>query len=95
MSYSTMIIEEELKNRVRNDYFSRLRELSPEVPVRRIWAAVDSKLGKKPPKGLLYPPHDRGNARKREKNADFATLLRNLRQFGTLFGTLWCLFGKT
>lgn len=47
-----------------------------------------------PPKVLLYPPHDRGNTRKREKNADFATLLGNLRQFVTLFGTLWCLFEK-
>lgn len=34
----------------RNERFLRLKELNPEVPDRRIWAAVDSKLGKKPPK---------------------------------------------
>ena len=34
----------------RNERFLRLKELNPEVTDRRIWAAVDSKLGKKPPK---------------------------------------------
>ena len=47
-----------------------------------------------PPKVLLYPLDMRGNTRKHEKNADFAALYQDLRQFGTLFGTLWCLFGK-
>ena len=47
-----------------------------------------------PPKVLLYPCDTRRKARKREKNADFATLCEALRRFGTLFGTLWCLFGK-
>lgn len=66
-----------------NAYFTKKRMIF--TPIYKICAT---------PKGLLYPPHDRGNTRKREKNADFATLYQDLRQFGTLFGTLWCLFRK-
>ena len=47
-----------------------------------------------PPKVLLYLPRNRGKPLKREKNADFATLCQRFRRFGTLFGTLWCLFRK-
>lgn len=52
-----------------------------------------SRIEHPPPKGLLYPPHDRGNTRKREKKRENATLPLPHRKFGTLFGTLWYLFG--
>lgn len=66
-----------------NAYFTKKRMIF--TPIYKICAT---------PKVLLYPPRNRGNLRKREKNADFVTLHHDLRQFGALFGTLWCLFRK-